>query len=162
MFIPKTAEYAVRCMAQIALLPWESSISASELNQLVGVPRDYLSKILRKLVTAGLLIGEKGHGGGFKLASPPSTISFQKILDATGFTFDPDHCAFGWGDCDAQSPCPLHKTFSQLNRQFAQWASTTTLADVDQATHMISRMKTIKIPNLSRARANKRQVRKKR
>ncbi len=155
MFIPKTAEYAMRCMAQIALLPWESSISASELNELVTVPRDYLSKILRKLVAAGLLIGEKGHGGGFRLASPPSTISYLKIFEATGFILKPEHCAFGWGGCDSEHPCPLHNTFSELNRQLSNWAATTTLADIEPATHFLTRMKNIAPPVTRQAEVRK-------
>ncbi len=128
-------------MAEIALLPWESSISADDLHSLVGVPRDYLSKILRKLVAARLLVAEKGHGGGFRLASPPSSVTFQKIFDAVGYSMDADHCAYGWGRCNAQDPCPLHETFNALNRQFVQWAKTTTLADVNQTSAAQMKMK---------------------
>lgn len=155
MFIPKTAEYGIRCMAQIALLPWESSISAEELHKLVGGPRDYLSKILRKLTSCGLLQAEKGHGGGFKLTSPPSSISFLKVFNALGLSFDPDHCAFGWGRCNPGNPCPLHKAFSALNGQVIQWASSTTLADVNHTAEMITRLRTSALSQARRERAQK-------
>lgn len=116
-------------------------MSADELHKLVGVPRDYLSKILGKLTAAGLLNSEKGHGGGFKLSSPPSTITFRRILDAVGFSFDPDHCAFGYGSCNSQNPCPLHEAFSKLNNQFIEWATTTTLADVNKTASGLARLK---------------------
>lgn len=146
MFFPKTAEYAIRCMAQIALLPWEASITAEDLHEIIGVPRDYLSKILRRLSTAGLLRAEKGHGGGFRLSSPPSSISFLKILEAIGFSFNPNHCAFGWGSCNPTLPCPLHDTFSKLNAQFFQWASSTTLADVSHTTEVVARLRAARSP----------------
>lgn len=127
-------------MVQIAFLPWESSISADELHSLVGVPRDYLSKILRKLVAAGLLIGEKGHRGGFRLASPPSRITFLQIFQALGLTPTQGktrQCAYGWGVCDNINPCPLHGTFTELYSQFNGWASGTTLADITPPTRTL-------------------------
>lgn len=141
MFLAKTSEYALRCMAQIALLPWESSINADQLHTLVGVPREYQSKILRKLSLAGMLNSEKGHGGGFKLALPPSEITFLKILEAVGEPIVPDKCVFGWGCCNSENPCPLHHSFSSLNAQLYHWLSTMTLADANRTSEVIERMR---------------------
>ena len=48
------------------------------------VPGDYLSKILRKLVEARLLVSVKGHHGGFRLARPASGITLEEVLEAVG------------------------------------------------------------------------------
>ena len=142
MFLPKTQEYALRCMARMALLPWEASITAENLSEISSVPRAYLSKVLKKLTAGGLLVAEKGHGGGFRLAVPPSSITFLQIMEATGFEFQVDRCVFGWGQCNAKSPCPLHESFSKLNRMFYEWASTTTLAQVNQSVTVAEQLKT--------------------
>jgi Rrf2 family iron-sulfur cluster assembly transcriptional regulator len=132
MFLPKTQEYAVRCMAQISLLPNSTTINAEKLSQLVNVPKDYLSKVLQKLTASGLLLGEKGHGGGFKLSKDASEITFLEILHATGYSLDPEHCISGWGKCKSYDPCPLHETFSRLNKAVYSWAVNTTLNEIDK------------------------------
>ncbi len=140
MYLPKTQEYALRCMAQIALLPWEATINSEMLHELTHAPRGYISKVLNKIVSAGLLKAGRGHGGGFRLARPPSQITYLEILESTGYSFDPDRCVSGWGTCNVSSPCPLHNSFSKLNKILYNWASQTTLADVQQTREMLSRM----------------------
>jgi DNA-binding IscR family transcriptional regulator len=57
-------------MSAIATLPSGKKIRASELARGAGIPAPYLSKILRRLVLAGLLLSQKGQRGGFSLARP--------------------------------------------------------------------------------------------
>lgn len=162
MLLSKTAEYAIRCMAQIALLPPKSSLTAEGLYVLTDVPRDYLSKILRYLKKADLLHAEKGRSGGFSLRRIPSSITFLEILNAINFSFDPDHCAFGWGGCGTGRDCPLHSSFSRLKEHFLKWASKTTLADVIQTPEALSRIESlciqdkIRIKNSSEVRGKSR------
>lgn len=125
-----TAEYALRAMAYLANLPPGASARAADLEAAIGIPAPYLAKVLRKLVVAGLLVSQKGHHGGFALARPPATIRFADVLEAVGHRPDPARCAFGWGSCDPDMPCPLHDAWSRLTDSFRDWATTTTLADV--------------------------------
>lgn len=147
MFLPKTQEYALRCMAQIALMPWETTLNADQLSQLTGVPRSYISKVLQKLTSSKLLVGEKGHGGGFKLARPPSAITFSQILEASGFMLDPDHCISGWVSCNLKNPCPLHSSFSRLKKNFFEWASKTSLNEVSNSAVVRSQLKNLNQKN---------------
>lgn len=149
MLIPKSAEYAIRCMAHIALLPQETNVRAEDLHHVIQVPREYLSKILRKLSREGLLTATRGKSGGFVLARAPSKVTFLSILKAVGYSFDPDHCAYGWGNCNSSAPCPLHETFSKLNKQFYNWATTTTLADANRTKELLARIST-KLPASSK------------
>lgn len=130
MFLPQTAEYALRAMAKLANTPKGEAVRAKDLSKQTGIPSHYLSKILRRLVVAGLLSSRKGHGGGFKLARPLQYIRFLDILLAVGYRTDPDRCSFGWGNCSATHPCPLHNAWSRLNNDFLEWAANTTLKDV--------------------------------
>ena len=130
MYVTQTSEYALRAMAHLARLPSGESIRATDLSESTGIPSPYLSKILRRLVVAGLLQSQKGHGGGFSLALPPKQIRFQDILSASDYEPNPAHCAFGWGDCDPHHPCPLHPAWTRLKESMADWAEQHTLADV--------------------------------
>ena len=130
MFLPQTAEYALRAMAQIAVSPTDEPIRTQDLAEKTHVPLQYLLKIMRRLVVEGLLVSEKGRSGGFRLARPLKRIRFVDILKAVGFESEPNHCAFGWGECNPKKPCVLHSSYKALNAGFKQWAEKTTLADV--------------------------------
>jgi Rrf2 family protein len=130
MLFNQTAEYALRAMAHLALLPEGSSMRARDLSAATGIPPDYVSKVLRRMVREGLLLSQKGHGGGFRLARPAEEIRFIEVLAAADESIDPKRCAFGWGTCGDDDPCPLHDAFSKLKRTVLAWASDHTLADV--------------------------------
>ncbi|MBI5494498.1 MAG: Rrf2 family transcriptional regulator [Deltaproteobacteria bacterium] len=130
MLLSQTSEYALRAMAQLATLPADQATNSRLLSSETGIPNHYLSKILRKLVAAGLLDSGRGHHGGFRLAHPPGAITFRAILAALDEECDPDRCAFGWGRCNARNPCLLHPAFNELNSLTCHWADRFTLADL--------------------------------
>lgn len=128
--VSQTAEYALRAMSCLAAQPSGTALTALALSDAACVPAHYLSKILRKLVEAGLLSSQKGHGGGFVLARAPTRVRLADILAAVDELPTGGRCAFGWGNCDARHPCPLHDAWSRLNIAFCEWAEGTTLAEV--------------------------------
>lgn len=122
MLVTKTGEYALRAVSCLSALYSEAAVSVAELAQLTEVPPSYLSKIMRKLVVAGLVEGQKGHGGGFRLAKEPARISFADVLQAVGAELWEEGCGFGWGRCNAKAPCPLHDQLTALRRELDTWA----------------------------------------
>ncbi|MBK7581444.1 MAG: Rrf2 family transcriptional regulator [Myxococcales bacterium] len=128
--LSQTAEYALRAMTHLALRADQPALTATELASETHVPVHYLSKVLRRLVAAGLLASQKGHGGGFSLARPASEIQFADVLGAIGEAPVGGRCAFGWGSCDAKNPCPLHPAWTALNDALQGWATRTSLGDI--------------------------------
>lgn len=133
MRLTQTAEYALRAMAYLANLPAGEAIRARDLAVPTNVPPHYLSKLMRRLVVAGLIHSQKGHGGGFTLARPPEEISLQQVLSAADVELVDDQCAFGWARCNSAIPCPLHPAWSRLKDACLHWARDTTLADLKGA-----------------------------
>lgn len=131
--LSQTAEYALRASAWLAIHSPTDPVRARDLSEGSGIPPHYLSKILRRLVLAGLLESQTGHGGGFILARPTSEIRFQDVLAAVDAYPAPDRCAFGWGACNPGDPCPLHESWTRLSVSFRDWATSTSLADVAEA-----------------------------
>lgn len=129
--IPQTARYALRAMTCLASAPSGEKVPADAIAARTSVPPAFLSKVLRRLVAAGLLRSEKGHHGGFELARPRETIRFLDVLEAVEVDLIDQDCAFGWGACDAAHPCPLHDTWLELKQSLLVWAARHTLADVD-------------------------------
>ena len=129
MHLNQTLEYGLRAAAQLAISPPGVFINAAELSEATGIPRHYISKVMRRLVEHQLVLAQKGHGGGFHLAHQPAETRYLDVLVALGY--DPDtRCVFGWPRCGAAQPCPLHKSWSEMKETFCDWASETTLADV--------------------------------
>lgn len=125
-----TAEYALRALAELATGAPAESVPAADLARRTGVPEAYLSKVLRRLVEAGLLHGTRGHGGGFILARPAAKIRFLDVLEAVDAMPAENRCIFGQPRCSEASPCLLHPAWSKMKSSFETWATTTTLADV--------------------------------
>jgi Rrf2 family protein len=117
-------------MASLTTVPTGEPIRVKDLSILTGIPSHYLSKVMRRLVLAGLVTSQKGQGGGFLLSKPPEKIAFIAILTAVDAYANDGSCAFGWGQCDSVHPCPLHGSWSRLNEQLEAWAEGTTLADI--------------------------------
>lgn len=128
--LSQTAEYALRIMARIALDGTERPLRAKEIAEGIHCPGPYVSKVLRKLVTAGLLKADKGHGGGFRLARPANQIYFCHVLEAVQQRTEQKHCIFGWRECNAKAPCILHHRWSKVSAAFTHWTRTTSLASI--------------------------------
>jgi Rrf2 family protein len=128
--VNQTAQYALRALMHLSSLPEGSTARARDLSGASGIPPAYLSKIMRRLVTGGLLRARKGHGGGFALARRLDRIRLCDVLEASGGGLERDVCIFGVGRCDSADPCPLHDSWSQLNEAFHSWAKKMTLADL--------------------------------
>ena len=129
-FLSQTAEYALRATACLASAPPDAPVRARDLSEGTQIPTHYLSKILRRLVLAGVLESQKGQGGGFSLSRAPSEIAFIDILSAIDAYPTQGRCAFGWGECDPADPCPLHDSWSRLNDRIRDWASGTSLEEI--------------------------------
>lgn len=130
MLLSQTSLYALRAMIELAYSYGELPVRSAELAEKTYVPPHYLSKIMRKLVKHGRVSAQKGHRGGFQLASAPEQITFLDILHAMDLETEEIPCAFGWEQCGSSNPCPLHDYWQQLNQNFLTWAEETTLADV--------------------------------
>lgn len=132
MILSQTAQYALRIMAHIAMARGARPLRAKEISAGIKCPSPYVSKVLRRLVTSGLLKAERGHGGGFVLARPAEKVLFCQVLEAVKGPGLARQCIFGWRKCDSAKPCLLHHRWHSVSGAFEEWAQTTSLADVQR------------------------------
>ena len=130
--LSRSAEYALRIMAFIALQESSSPLRAKDLSKNTDIPLPYLSKILRRMVVGKLLAAVKGHRGGFTLCRDPKRVRFADILEAVEGGPTAALCAFGWDQCSDKTPCILHHRWKQARDSFQLWARQTTLADIKE------------------------------
>ncbi len=130
MFLSQTAEYALRAVTCVLLNGESEPVNARQLSEKTGVPVHYLSKIMRKLVEAGIIRARKGHHGGFQLDKKPEEICLADVLHAVGLDLEDRPCVFGWAQCRNDDPCPLHPVWVKLKDSFREWSETITLEDI--------------------------------
>jgi Rrf2 family protein len=80
--ISRKVDYALRATIYLARLPDHQPISFKEIARSEDIPKDFLAKILRALVDAGIVNSTRGQHGGFSLARPPAEVSFLDVIEA--------------------------------------------------------------------------------
>lgn len=129
MLLNQTSEYALRAMALLATTDG-GPMRSEQLSEQAGIPIHYVSKVMRRLVVAGLVSSKRGRGGGFQLARPAASIRLLDVLEATDVVLQGGRCAFGTGDCDISAPCALHPVWTKLKDDLLKWATLNTLDDL--------------------------------
>ncbi len=79
MLYSSASKYAVRALAYMTSKADQTVFTVEEIAKGAAVPKPYLSKILKQLVTGKILKSNKGPGGGYQFARPPAEISLYDI-----------------------------------------------------------------------------------
>jgi FeS assembly SUF system regulator len=112
--IGKLTDYASVVMTLLAEQA-ERVRSATELAALARLETPTVSKLLKSLAQAGLVVATRGAQGGYRLARPASQISVADIIAAMegpiGFT----ECATHVGSCDHESHCGVRGNWRHLS-----------------------------------------------
>ena len=82
MRLTHLADYAVVMMTAAARREACARLSATDLAEETGVPLPTAQKLMQKLAAHGLLVGQRGSGGGYALARPVGDISLADIVEA--------------------------------------------------------------------------------
>jgi len=126
--ISTTTEYAFRAMVSLAALPSGVPATATQISVASGVPRNYLSKILGTLRRAGLVTGERGPHGGFKLSRPAQAITALEIVGQFE-NFDlRRRCILGGPLCAEPGGCEAHRRWTCVWTALDTFFNETTLA----------------------------------
>ncbi len=104
----KSFVYAVQSTLYISLKGTSAPVLLREISENLGIPHPFLSKILQKLVHAGILSSHRGASGGFTLAQDSKTIRLQDIADSVDGPTPLTECLLGFGWCSQGEPCVIH------------------------------------------------------
>jgi len=131
MLLSQTSRYALRATTLLAER-WEENrpIPVGEIAEILGVPRNYLSKTLHQLARDGVLVSERGPKGGFRLAADPVTIKLARIVIPLEPGFSKRHCLLGRETCSDADPCAAHSRWQQLSGEVDRFLDETSLADL--------------------------------
>lgn len=118
--INRETDYAVLVLGLMAAEP-ERRYSAAWLAEERGLPAPVVSKILKTLVRAGLLVSQRGARGGYALARPPEQISLADVVAAMEGPISLTHCIdSGPESCQYHSGCVASSNWSRINQVIQQ------------------------------------------
>jgi Rrf2 family protein len=116
MTITKSTRYALYAAAEMARAG-DRPTTVSGVAALYRIPEGALAKVFQQLVRAGLAVGTRGIGGGYRLARPASAITVLDVMHV----FERPRPARGCLLHDQPTPCPkaslcgLHWLFNEVD-----------------------------------------------
>jgi FeS assembly SUF system regulator len=112
--ISRLTDYATVILASLAERP-ESVQTATALAEQTHIAAPTVSKLLKQLQRAGLVVSTRGLHGGYQLARPATQISAAAILDALEGPVALTDCAVGHGHCEIEDSCRVGRVWQRLN-----------------------------------------------
>ncbi len=72
--------FAIEAVVDIAYNAGPSPVRSTEISRRQGIPRRYLEQVLQQLVHQGILSGQRGPRGGYRLARERRRITVGEII----------------------------------------------------------------------------------
>lgn len=82
MHISAVEEYGLRCARQLASLPENEVLAASQIAEREGISVQYASKIMHLFRKSGLVLAERGKQGGFRLSKSADQVTLRTVFAA--------------------------------------------------------------------------------
>lgn len=104
--ISKLADYGTVVMVYLARhFPAQSNARLIALHTHLNVPT--VSKLLKRLTSAGLLVSERGVSGGYRLSRDAKDISVAEIIDAVDEKISLTECGIHGNACALEQYCSV-------------------------------------------------------
>ena len=125
----KLTDYGTLVLAQLAASP-DGLASAGQVADATHIAQPTVSKLLKSLARAGLVVSARGPQGGYQLARRPELISAAEIIDALEGPVAITECSSADGACDLESFCRVGRSWQKINQSIRLALQTVTLSDL--------------------------------
>jgi Rrf2 family protein len=128
--LTKTGIHAIRAVVALARLPEGEFAGAGHIARDIGAPQNYLGKLLQTLAREGLLLSQKGLGGGFRLARPARSITLLDVVDPIEHLDRWSGCILGRPECSDADPCAIHHRWKAVRDAYLRMLRQTTIGQL--------------------------------
>ena len=121
MRISLETDYAVRIVDCLA--NQNSRTSAAKIAEKTRVTEKFCLKILRKLVSQGIVRSYKGVNGGYELNKLPEEITLKQVIETIEGPIVLSRCLQNDFNCehkDGNCTCYFHKVFYEVSKEMAE------------------------------------------
>jgi FeS assembly SUF system regulator len=128
--LSRIADYGIVLMAHLAECPEGAPHNARELAAETRLPLPVVSKVLKALARAGLLVSHRGAKGGYGLARPAARITVPEMIAALEGPIGLTECAQHPGACPQEAGCHVREPWQRISRAVQGTLARITLADL--------------------------------
>jgi len=127
--VSKLTDYATVILASLATdkAGWRT---AADISRSIHLAAPTVSKLLKALVHARLVVSSRGVQGGYALARPATAITAAEILDALEGPVAITECSSSHGLCDLESYCRVGTAWQRINSSIRKALEGVSLADL--------------------------------
>lgn len=132
--VSKLTDYATVVMtvlaAEAAAHGSAAVASAQDLGARAHLELPTVSKLLKQLAHAGLVVSSRGVNGGYRLARAPDRITIAEIVTAMEGPIGMTECSAQSGLCGHEPHCGVRVNWQRINQAIAQALASVTVADM--------------------------------
>jgi Rrf2 family protein len=137
--LSQKTRYALKALLELASLPAGATLSSVTISARRTIPAKFLEAILVELKRDGLVRGQRGRSGGYRLARGAEEISFGNVVRLMEGPLGLIPCVsvtqyHRCMDCAAPRPCELQNIFRVLRDSTATILDGWSLADARDKT----------------------------
>ena len=112
----KLTDYGLVLLTHMAQAGAPEVLTAHELAAASKVPLPTVSKILKELSRAGVVISHRGRRGGYALAKPAEQISVAAVIEALEGPVALTECSVTDGGCSLEADCLAKSHWGPISR----------------------------------------------
>jgi FeS assembly SUF system regulator len=133
--ISKLTDYATVILSHIAKDSAQTH-SAIGVSEATGIALPTVSKVLKILVNAKVVVSTRGIKGGYALARSPAQISVAEVISALEGPIAVTECSISHESCEQASGCGISGNWGLINQAIRNTLEAITLADMIKPTHV--------------------------
>lgn len=132
MRLSTKGRYAVMAMTDLARHGRGGAVRLSEIAARQEISPAYLEQLFARLRRAGLIVGARGPGGGYRLARAAAATSIVSIVTAADEPIEALRCdgPDGHGCMTKGERCLTHDLWDALGRRIEDYLASVSLEDV--------------------------------
>ena len=130
MRLSTKGRYAVMAMADLARHGRDRAVRLCEIAERQEISPAYLEQLFARLRRAGLVVGARGPGGGYRLARSAGETSIVSIVAAADEPMEAVRCEEGRGCMAKGERCLTHDLWDALGRRIESYLASVSLEDV--------------------------------
>jgi FeS assembly SUF system regulator len=129
--IAKLTDYGIVLLTHFVRAGEVRMLNAPDLAREAKLPLPTVSKLLKLLVRAGLLVSHRGVAGGYSLARRPTEVTVAQVIAALEGPIAVTECSSdAHGLCTLESSCPTQGNWRKINTAVRRALDDLTLADM--------------------------------
>jgi len=129
MRLTTKGRYAVTAMLDLAFHSQKKPVTLTDIATRQTISLSYLEQLFSRLRKAGMVIGVRGPGGGYKLSRAAIEINIADIIAAVDEPIDSTKCG-GEGNCQDGLPCLTHNLWMGLSDQIRTYLQGISLGEL--------------------------------